>query len=68
MESITLQDIKDKLIHLVVLGGEGVGPHAVGEVGVLFATVAALVALVFGKVLHNGKTGGSRHVCNKMHT
>ena len=38
------------------LAGEGVGPHPVGEVCVLLAAVAALVALMLGKILHYGET------------
>ena len=46
--------------YLIVLGGEGVAPHAVGVVGVLLAAVAASVARVLGEVFYNGQTRLSR--------
>ena len=50
---------------LIVLSGEGVGPHPVGVVGVLTATVATLVAGVLGEIFHDRETPAGTHLCNK---
>ena len=50
---------------LVVLSGESVGPHPVGVIGVLTATVATLVAGVLGKIFNNRETPAGTHLCNK---
>ena len=50
---------------LIVLGGESVGPHPVGVIGVLSATVATLVAGVLGEIFDNRETLAGTHLCNK---
>ena len=50
------------LTDLIVLSGESVGPHPVGVIGVLGATVATLVARVLGEILHNRETPAGTHL------
>ena len=54
---------------LIVRGGESVCPHPVREVGVLPATVAALVSRVLGEIFYDGQAPPGSHLClcSKIH-
>ena len=50
---------------LIVLSGKSVGPHPMGVIGVLIATVTTFVAGVLGEIFNNRETPAGTHLCNK---